>query len=216
MRPVSHLRDASNHDSAEAAELVADLKREIVRGPTTSRALERWCRDRGLDDDPQIVADVSPTPPAPLTPEEREWLGVTRREILACRRVQLRCGSLLLVDADNWYVASRLTPDMNERLRATRIPFGRVVEPFGPYRCTMSSTTFWPGAIEQALFHVQAVVYADRHVPLAVVRESYRRELLGIRAGGQEPPSVVPFTRGRRDAGIVVQTSATATLKPTA
>ena len=38
------------------------------------------------------------------------------------------CGSVVLSEADNWYVPSRLTPEMNRLLDTTDAPFGRVVQ----------------------------------------------------------------------------------------
>ncbi|TIQ61732.1 MAG: hypothetical protein E5X41_32095 [Mesorhizobium sp.] len=41
------------------------------------------------------------------------------------RRVQLACGKLVLCEADNWYVPSSLTPQMNRLLDETTQPFGK-------------------------------------------------------------------------------------------
>ncbi len=59
------------------------------------------------------------------------------------RRVKLLCGTLVLSQAENWYVPARLTPEMNRRLDSSDTPFGRVVQPLHFQRHTLSSTLLW-------------------------------------------------------------------------
>jgi hypothetical protein len=37
-------------------------------------------------------------------------------------------GNYILSEADNWYVPSRLTPEMNQALETTKFAFGRAVQ----------------------------------------------------------------------------------------
>jgi hypothetical protein len=57
--------------------------------------------------------------------------------------VRLRCGSLVLSEADNWFVPARLTEDMNRQLETSDTPFGRVVQPLHFQRHTIVATLLW-------------------------------------------------------------------------
>ena len=70
-------------------------------------------------------------------------LGVTPTQPVRYRRVRLRCGEIVLSEADNWYVPGRLTPDMNRLLDTTDSPFGIVVQPLHFQRHTLSSKVLW-------------------------------------------------------------------------
>jgi hypothetical protein len=50
---------------------------------------------------------------------------------------------MVLSEADNWYVPSRLTPEMNRLLDTTDAPFGRVVQALQFQRHTLSSILLW-------------------------------------------------------------------------
>jgi hypothetical protein len=108
----------------------------------------------------------------------------------------------VLSEADNWYVPSRLTPEMNRALETTGTPFGRVIQSLSPYRVTFSVELLWsplPAGWERqpdgrpsraagdldipgALFTHQAVLYTSGHRPFAEVREVYRRDVLAFPA----------------------------------
>jgi hypothetical protein len=55
----------------------------------------------------------------------------------------LRCGSHVLSEADNWYVPSRLTVEMNRQLDTSDIPFGRAVLALHFERRTLSAKLLW-------------------------------------------------------------------------
>jgi hypothetical protein len=116
------------------------------------------------------------------------------------RRVQLRCGSHLLSEAENWYVPGRLTPEMNRLLETTKPPFGKVVESMEPYRRSFAVKILWapladgweqdPGklptatgdilVIPDALFEHRAILYSREHRPFAEVSEVYQRQILAF------------------------------------
>ena len=123
----------------------------------------------------------------------------------------------MLSVADNWYVPSRLTPDMNRLLDDTQTPFGKVVLPLKPHRETRAMQRLWsplpegwermrtasstgtpepvrqapPLDIPAALFEHRAVLYTEAHVAIAEVREVYQRDLLDF----PEPQIATPPTR---------------------
>jgi len=69
----------------------------------------------------------------------RRQLGAAANEPVKRRRVELKCGEVVLSRADNWYLPSRLTAQMNIDLESTERPFGVVVRPLAFQRRTLSS-----------------------------------------------------------------------------
>jgi hypothetical protein len=57
--------------------------------------------------------------------------------------VRLLCGTVVLSEADNWYVPGRLTPEMNKVLNTTNTPFGRAVQALHFQRHTISAKVLW-------------------------------------------------------------------------
>jgi hypothetical protein len=90
-----------------------------------------------------MVAVRVPTEPKPPTDEQRELLQVGPLEPVRYRHVQLKCGTLVLSEADNWYVPGRLTAAMNHLLETTDTPFGVVVHDTHFYRHTISTHLLW-------------------------------------------------------------------------
>lgn len=127
-------------------ELLAQLQTlnaELLSHDSATATLERWCAVHRLASPARIVASrIADVDKAP-SPEQRQALAVTASDVVRYRRVQLRCGAWVLSEADNWYVPSRLSPAMNERLDTTDTPFGRVVEALHFQRHTLSSTLLW-------------------------------------------------------------------------
>ena len=127
----------------EALALMQTLNADILASRSATASLETWCRDHRLADEPKILAQVMPgTAPAP-TVEQRRRLDVSDRDEVRYRHVQLRCGTRVLSDAENWYVPQRLTPGMNRLLDTTTTPFGTAVESLEPYRRTFAVTLLW-------------------------------------------------------------------------
>jgi chorismate-pyruvate lyase len=185
----------------EALALMQTLNAEILANRSATAALEAWCRSHRLADPAQIrairVPGISKAPSA----DQRTRLEISPQDDVEYRRVELRCGTEVLSEADNWFVPSRLTPEMNALLDTTETPFGRVVQSLQPYRRTFAVTLLWsplpdgwdratatpaatpatPLAIPEALFEHRAVLYTHDHRPFAEVREIYRRQVLGRR-----------------------------------
>jgi chorismate-pyruvate lyase len=127
----------------EALALLQTLNADLLSHDSATQTLERWCGDHLLAAPAKIVAErVQGIDQAP-TPEQRAELKVEPTEQVRYRRVRLRCGALVLSEADNWYVPSRLTPQMNDLLETTDTPFGKVVLPLHFQRHTLSATLLW-------------------------------------------------------------------------
>ncbi|MFC0204227.1 hypothetical protein [Novosphingobium soli] len=99
----------------------------LRRHDSATLALEEWCALRGLADPARITARTLPggvVAPPPALPGR---LALAEGEAIAMRNVSLSCGGTVLSVAWNWYVPARLTPAMNEALRVSDVPFGKVV-----------------------------------------------------------------------------------------
>jgi len=181
-----------------ALALIQTLNASILGSRSATLSLERWCRDHALASEPTIVARPVPSVGQAPTVEQRQRLELNATDEVKYRKVQLVCGSRVLSEAENWYVPSRLTPEMNRVLESTQTPFGRVVAPLDPYRLTFVVELLWSPlpdgweigagpaatgrelAIPSALFLHGAVLYSSGHRPFAEVREIYQRDLLAF------------------------------------
>jgi len=203
----------------EALALIESLNAEILSSSSATLTLERWCRDHTLADPPQILAHRIDAAAAPPTPEVRSDLQVSATDPVRYRRVELACGAHVLSVAENWYVPTRLTPDMNRLLDDTQTPFGKVVLSLKPHRETRAMQRLWsplpegwerlryasttatpdvavaaaPLNIPAALFEHRAVLYTEAHVAIAAVREVYQRDLLDF-----PEPQIAKASRGDR------------------
>jgi hypothetical protein len=156
------------------------LNAELLASPTATAVLEGRCAALGLADPPRVHADVKRgRVPASASPS-RTRLGVGKDEVLGYRRVRLMCGATVLSEAINWYVASRLTPEMNAALDGGDTPFGRVILPLRPYRRTLSAWTARPGRVSASgdVIRHRALVFDGAGRPLAEVVERYKRVLV--------------------------------------
>ena len=112
-----------------ASPTLDEFEAVLRRHDSATRALEEWCAQRGIADPALIRAQTidatSNDPPA----EMRRRLQLQPGETFAMRNVRLSCGPMVLSVAWNWYVPARLTPEMNEALRFSDTPFGKVVAP---------------------------------------------------------------------------------------
>ncbi len=126
----------------EALALIESLNADLLSHDSATLTLERWCADHRLADPARIVAErVRDTKPA--SPEVRAALDVKPDEALGYRRVRLKCGDHVLSEADNWYVPSRLTLEMNHALETTDTPFGKAVAALHFRRHTLSADLMW-------------------------------------------------------------------------
>ena len=186
----------------EMLALTQTLNAEILASTSATSTLEKWCGDHKMADDPRIVARAIAGADKVPAPEQLQRLHVASAGEVKYRHVELRCGSHVLSEADNWYVPGRLTPEMNNVLETTEAPFGRVVRPLQPYRRTFAVTLLWsplpagweqqlrpkkpsrgkarPLVLPKELFEHRAVLYTGDHQPFAEVNERYQGQLLAF------------------------------------
>ncbi|MFM8941072.1 MAG: hypothetical protein ACKOEY_13990, partial [Phenylobacterium sp.] len=107
---------------------LASLRRELDAADSATAVLQARCEAFGLPGGPLVRARVEPSE-AVADEAVRGRLKASPGEVLACRRVRLMWGDLVLSRAVNWYRPARLTSDMRRRLAETDEPVGVVARP---------------------------------------------------------------------------------------
>jgi chorismate-pyruvate lyase len=183
----------------EALALLETLNADLLAHDSATLTLERWCGDHKLADPPRVVAERVSGTDKPASAEVRAALDVKPGEPLSYRRVRLKCGDHVLSEADNWYVPSRLTPEMNHVLETTDTPFGKAVAALHFRRHTLSADLLWRpltkgwemgavGAPEEAralaipdhVLEHRAVLSTQDGAPFSEVVETYTGEVLAF------------------------------------
>lgn len=162
------------------------LSAEILRGPTATAGLTRWCAARGLGEGP-VRVDPLPDPapgeiPAADAAALEAALALGPGETLLRRRVRLRRGAVAISTADNWFAPDRLPAPIRAALETTDTPFGALVAPLSPWRKTLDRR-FPTDPTGPVLEHL-AVVLDSAGRPLCAVLERYARSALGPVSGG--------------------------------
>ena len=195
----------------EALALLQTLNADLLSHDSATLTLERWCDVHRLASPARIVAARIPEIDKPPSPEQRRELAVTPTDPVRYRRVRLLCGAVVLSEADNWYVPSRLTSEMNRLLDTTDMPFGRVVQAMHFQRHTLSSKLLWlplpegwemnPSALSggaaalnmpPVLLEHRAVLTRPDGAPFSEVVETFTANVLAF-------PMPRPYTDGNRD-----------------
>jgi hypothetical protein len=161
--------------------LLQALNAELLGHDSATATLQHWCEDHGLAAPPRITATSLHAVPVPATPEQRALLHVGVDEPLRFRHVQLRCGTVVLAEAGNWYVPARLTAAMNRELDTTDTPFGLVARPLDFHRHTLEARLLWspPQPLPEAVLEHRALLTLADGTPISLVDETYLRSVLG-------------------------------------
>jgi chorismate-pyruvate lyase len=127
----------------EAALLLQTLNADLLSHDSATATLERWCTVHQLASPARITAERERGADKPPTEAQRQELRLAPTDEVRYRRVRLLCGTVVLSEADNWYVPARLTAEMNKLLDTTDTPFGRAVQSLHFQRHTISSEVLW-------------------------------------------------------------------------
>ena len=127
----------------QALALLQTLNADLLSHDSATLTLDRWCETHHLQSPAKIVAERDRNTNKPATDEQRKILQVSASEPIRYRRVKLACGAHVLSEADNWYVPSRLTPEMNKQLDTSDVAFGRAVQALHFQRHTLSAELLW-------------------------------------------------------------------------
>lgn len=184
----------------EALALLETLNSELLSHDSATLTLDRWCEDHRLASPARIIAEFVHGADKPPSAEQRQILGVGPSEPIRYRQVRLSCGGHVLSEADNWYVPSRLTPQINHVLDTTDIAFGRAAQALKFRRHTLSAKLLWSplpynwemagtptkshdgGALavpHHILQHVAVLTLPDGQ-PISQVVETYTEEVLNF------------------------------------
>jgi chorismate-pyruvate lyase len=183
----------------ESLALVETLNATLLAARSATFALDKWCADHKLANETKIRARLVRAANKPVMAEQRQRLQIDRNEPVKFRHVELACGERILSEADNWYVPSRLTAEMNRLLETTDTPFGRAIAGLKPFRQTFAVEVLWKPledgwevgppladrpqqalAIPPKLFEHRALVFGPDFKPLAEVDEIYTRDNLAF------------------------------------
>jgi chorismate-pyruvate lyase len=181
----------------EAMAVLQSFNADLLSHASATLTLERWCAAHRLAPEGKIVAKLDRSVQKPATDEQRQRLKVGPEEPIIYRRVHLTCGDKVLSEADNWYVPSRLTAEMNRLLTETETPFGRAVLALDFHRNLLSAKLVWdvlpPGwetqtqlppagdgtlAIPGTVLEHRAILLTPANMPFSEVVESYTGEIL--------------------------------------
>lgn len=184
----------------EALALLQTLNADLLSHDSATLTLDRWCGAHRLASPAKVLAVRDRRTGKPATAEHRRVLGVSASEPVRYRRVKLVCGARVLSEADNWYVPSRLTAEMNRQLETTDIAFGRAVQALQFRRRTLSARLLWsplpdgweiaggalpdPGArilrVPHAVLEHRAVLTLPDGTPFSEVVETYTEQVLAF------------------------------------
>ena len=128
----------------EALALLQSLNASLLSSDSATLTLDGWCARHHLAPaGTRVIAERVRGADKPVTAEMRAELQAGADEPVRYRHVRLRCGDLVLSEADNWYVPARLTPAMNAALDTSDVAFGRAVQPLHFRRQTLSAKLLW-------------------------------------------------------------------------
>jgi chorismate-pyruvate lyase len=183
----------------EALALVQTLNATLLAARSATFALDKWCTDHKLSGETKIHALLVRGVDKPASSEQRRRLQVDQDEPVKFRHVELACGDRVLSEADNWYVPSRLTAEMNAVLETSDTPFGRAIADLKPFRRTFAVDILWkpldegwelrPATTDHAqqalliprkIFEHRALVFTPDLKPVSEVDEIYTSENLAF------------------------------------
>jgi chorismate-pyruvate lyase len=183
----------------EALALLQTLNAALLSNDSATLTLEHWCDVHRMATPARIVAERIAVDEQAISPDQRLELAVTPAEPIRHRRVRLLCGPWVLSEADNWYVPSRLTPEMNALLDSTDLPFGKVVRTLQFRRHTLSAKLLWSPLPEEwemnaaasgrsgsalqmprELLEQRALLSLPNGTPFSEVVETYTRDVLAF------------------------------------
>ncbi|MEZ5938365.1 MAG: hypothetical protein R3C52_09100 [Hyphomonadaceae bacterium] len=177
---------------------VASLERlnaDLLASASATLTLEAWCMSHKMASPAIITVERDTTTRHSIDAEQRHRLGIGPDVPIEYRNVKLKCGNHVLSEAENWYVPSRLSPEMNAELTETNIPYGKVIHSLRPFRRTFLMKRDWDvlgqegecretrcvaksWPCDETAFTHHALVISGENIPLAEVRENYKLELI--------------------------------------
>ncbi|RKQ89582.1 hypothetical protein [Maricaulis maris] len=193
--PAQNATPSTAETDLKAAARLERVNADLLASTSATLTLEKWCADHNLASPATIAVEHAPPTENPITDAQRTRLQIGPDTEVRYRNVKLKCGDRTLSEAENWYVPSRLTAEMNTALTETKTPYGKVIRPLAPRRQTFAlDRGIWldaqlapsgkmrpePSAppCQETVFSHSALVLSGDNTPLAEVRENYKMELV--------------------------------------
>ena len=190
------------YSRVEILALLQTLNVQLLSSKSATVVLENWCADHHMASLSKITARLVNDQDKPVSEETRKRLILDVSDRVKYRHVQLSCGSHILSEADNWYVPSRLTDQMNRALNSSDTPFGKIIAPLDPYRTTVETKIYWSPLdkgwendigqskitsqnnkaikLPKYLFMHRALVSSKSGLPISEVVETYTNEAINF------------------------------------
>ena len=154
--------------------LLSAFEAHLAAHDSATEALRQWCAAQGIAVDPRITAQFIRGRDEPPPEGLRARLAVGADEPLGYRHVRLSCNGTVLSEAHNWYVAARLTPEMNRALAESDTPFGKVAAPLNFTREPLPAPGPQGPACPEGIVTIhRALLRLPGGPPLAMVVECY-------------------------------------------
>jgi chorismate-pyruvate lyase len=166
--------------------ILETLNAKLIASKSATQTLQNWCDDHHIASPAKIRAVKNENIIKPASESVRQALEVSPEEPIKYRSVQLFYSDYLLSEADNWYIPSRLTGDMNHLLNSSDTPFGLAVESLNFHRRTDEVQLLWHplGRDEPIPEHVlqhRAVLKTEQNIPFSIVIETYTRHIFAFK-----------------------------------
>ena len=182
----SEARELSQDDHVT----LARFEQALAAQPSATKVLQEWCAAQGFVEPARILAQHLTGEDAPPPIDLRRTLNLTDADEVGYRHVQLTCGPAQMSEAHNWYVRSRLTPQMNAMLNGTDTPFGTVAAGLHFTREALESHHgAGPGCPPDTVLTHRALLRLPDGRPLALLVECYLSDILRGPGKLANPPS---------------------------
>lgn len=181
--------DASIGSSECAVRRLEEFNARLVESDSATQMLDEWCNSGEVNAYAQVRIKRVIVAPEPPTLEICSALKLRDVRMCCYRRVQLMRGDVILSEAENWYIPSELSLEMNVQLQQSDVPFGKIVRPLGFTRRTLNVEFLWrpairpgeliesPDVADSVLRHRALLLKPDSR-PFSFVVETYTRHVL--------------------------------------
>lgn len=167
---------------AKAQAALRAFEHELESHDSATAVLQAWCDAHGSAPGLRIVARTVQGAPKSAPQAARLALRLRSGAVARYRRVVLMCGDQVLSQADNWYLPTKLTDEMNRQLDRTSTPFGVVVRPLNFTRRNLTTEILFTGgdAVPPHVLRHSAVLLTGAGAPFSFVVETYTDAILAF------------------------------------
>lgn len=129
------------------ASLINQMENRLLAENSATQTLEHWLTEHKLLGRAETLrAERVASPARPCPPDLLSALDIPGKpagQSLGYRKIRLMGNTQTYSEAENWFVADRLSKPMTDALEQTDTPFGRVVSPLRFTRQLLRRETLW-------------------------------------------------------------------------